>query len=139
MKTDFWLVETIFLHFLRQQSTATSGSSFFFNWNIFFSQSFISLVWTSFFLLEIVFFYSKFFFANGSCYWNRFSAIVEEYVSTIQKNCFFWQKYRKWFPLTENIFLLKLIPSNFNHGFQQQKRGSEQKHAVSTRQKIRFH
>ena len=39
----------------------------------------------------------------------------------------------------KNIFLLKLIPSNFNHGFQKQKKGFEQKHAVSTRQKIRFH
>ena len=31
----------IFLHFLRQQSTAACGNSSFFNWNIFFSQSFI--------------------------------------------------------------------------------------------------
>ena len=34
-------MENIFFHFLRHQSTAASGSSFFFNWNIFFSQSFI--------------------------------------------------------------------------------------------------
>ena len=44
-------METIFFHFLIQQSTATSGSSFFFNWNIFFSASLIfsfQLVKTSF-------------------------------------------------------------------------------------------
>ena len=37
----FWLVETIFFHFLKQQPTAASGGSFLFNWNIFFSKSFI--------------------------------------------------------------------------------------------------
>ena len=36
--------------------------------------------------------------------------------------------------------MLKLIPPNFNnHGFQQQKKGYEQKHTVSTRQQISFH
>ena len=45
------------------------------------------------------------------------------------ENGFHWQ---------ENIFLLKLIPPNFNYGFQQQKKCSEQKHTASTRQKIRF-
>ena len=34
------------------------------------------------------------------------------------------------------IFLLKLIPPNFNRGFQQQKKASEQKHTVSTRNKF---
>ena len=36
--------------------------------------------------------------------------------------------------------MFKLILPNFNnHGFQQQKKGYEQKHTVSTRQEIRFH
>ena len=34
-------METIFFDFLRQESTAASGNSFAFKWNIFFSQSFI--------------------------------------------------------------------------------------------------
>ena len=59
-------MEIIFFHFLGQQSTAASGSSFFFNWNIFFSQSFIPASGNEFFyLLETVFFYSKHFSANG--------------------------------------------------------------------------
>ena len=37
MKTNFLTSGTIFFHFLQQQSTATSGSSFSFNWNINFS------------------------------------------------------------------------------------------------------
>ena len=41
----------------------------------------------------------------------------------------------------ENNFVLELISRNFNHGLQQQKqkKGFEQKHTVSTRQKISFH
>lgn len=35
MQLIFWIVEIIFPHFLRQQATAASGSSLFFNWNIF--------------------------------------------------------------------------------------------------------
>ena len=46
------------------------------------------------------------------------------------ENGFRWQK---------NIFLLKLIPLNINHGFQQQKKVPEQKHTVSNRHKISFH
>ena len=48
------------------------------------------------------------------------------------------KKTKNGFNQQENIFLLKLIPPNFNHGFQQQKKGSEQKHTVSIRQKIKF-
>ena len=58
-------MESIFFYFLRQQSTAASGSSFFFNWNVFFSQAFISACENDPYLLETVFFYSKFFSANG--------------------------------------------------------------------------
>ena len=41
MQLTSWLVETIFFHFLRQQLTAASANSLFFNWNIVFNQSFI--------------------------------------------------------------------------------------------------
>ena len=49
------------------------------------------------------------------------------------------KRIKNGFHLQENIFLLKFIPPNFNHGFQQQKKDSKQKHTVSTRQKIIFH
>ena len=49
------------------------------------------------------------------------------------------KKIENGFHQQENVFLLKFIPPNFNHGFQQHKKGSEQKHTVSTRQKICFH
>ena len=39
----------------------------------------------------------------------------------------------------KNIFLLKLIPPNFNYGFQQQKKYSKQKHIASNRLKISFY
>ena len=68
---------------------------------------------------------------------NLNEAFVEKYVSIIQKNCFFWQEnQRKWF---WKCFSLKLVPPNFNNGYQHQKKSSEQKHSVSTRQKISFH
>ena len=58
--SDFLASETIFFHYLRQQSTAASGPSLFFICNIFFSQSFIP--WKQVFcLLETVLFYSEFF------------------------------------------------------------------------------
>ena len=38
----FWPVETLFFYFYRQQLTDANGSNLFFNWNIFFSQSFVS-------------------------------------------------------------------------------------------------
>ena len=49
------------------------------------------------------------------------------------------QKIENGFHYQENIFLLKLIPSDFINGFQQQKKFSEQKHTVSTGQKTSFH
>ena len=39
----------------------------------------------------------------------------------------------------ENVFLLKLVPPNFNNGFQHQKKSSGQKHTVFTGQKKNFH
>ena len=38
----------------------------------------------------------------------RNEAFVEKYVSTIRKNCFFWQKNCKWFPLAEKYFSVKI-------------------------------
>ena len=65
----FWLVETNFFHFLRQRSTAASGNSSFFNWNTFFSQSFIPAGWNEFFcLLGTVLFYSELFFLVESIF-----------------------------------------------------------------------
>ena len=61
METD-WLVQTIFLHFLRQKSTATSGSSFSFHCNIFQLILHSSQLKRVFCLLEKVSFYSEFFF-----------------------------------------------------------------------------
>ena len=40
MQLIIWLVNPIFFYFLRQQSTAASGNSSFFNWSLFFRQSF---------------------------------------------------------------------------------------------------
>ena len=54
-------METIFFHSLRQQSTTASGSSFFFNWNIFLSQCFISASKNEFFFFLTVFFIPNFF------------------------------------------------------------------------------
>ena len=62
----FWPVEIIFFHFLRQQSTAVSESSFFFSQNLFFSQSFIPTSENDFFVYQKqYFFYSKFLFTDG--------------------------------------------------------------------------
>ena len=38
----------------------------------------------------------------------RNEAFVEIYVPTIRKNCFFWQKNRKWFPLAGKYFSVKI-------------------------------
>ena len=75
--------------------------------------------------------------ARKSVSTTRNEGFVEKYVSSIRKNCFFWQKNpENGFHKQKIIFLLKLIPPNFNRGFQQQKKASEQKHTVSTRNKF---
>ena len=39
----------------------------------------------------------------------RNEAFVEKYVSTIRKNCFFWQEnLKKWFPLAGKCFSFKI-------------------------------
>ena len=48
--TDFLAGGAIFFHFIRQQSTATSGSSLCYKWSIFFSQSFILASTSKFFV-----------------------------------------------------------------------------------------
>ena len=68
----------------------------------------------------------------------RNEAFVEKYVCTIRKIASFEKKIENGFHSQENIFLLKLIPPNLIHGFQQQKKVSEQKHTFPTR-KISFH
>ena len=55
--------------------------------------------------------------ARKSVSTTRNEAFAEKYISTIRKNCFFWQTKNQ----QEKFFQLKLIPPNFNHGFQQQK------------------
>ena len=55
-----------------------------------------------------------------------------------EKNCFFWKENQKWVPLAGKYFSVKIGFPNFNHGFQQQKKGFEQKHTVSSWQKIKF-
>ena len=59
--------------------------------------------------------------------------------SLYEKTASFGRKIKNGFQQQENIFLLKSILPNFNHGSQQLKKDSEQKDAVSTRQKISFH
>ena len=68
MKIDFLASGNhIFFHFSRQQSTATTGSSFFFSWNIFFSQSIISFSKNEFFAYwKQYFFISSFFLQMGN-------------------------------------------------------------------------
>ena len=85
--------------------------------------------------------YKKWFvIVRKSVYTTRNEAFVEKYISTIRKNCYFWQENKiNGFHQQQNVFLLKLVPPNFNNGFQHQKKSSEQKHTVSTRQKISFH
>ena len=76
MWLTFWLVEAIFFHFLRQQSTATSGSSLFYNWSIFFSQSFIPAST------------SKFFVYWKHCFFVRFFLLVENIIEIREKSTF---------------------------------------------------
>ena len=38
-------------------------------------------------------------------------AFIEKYVSTIQKNCFFWKNIEIWFPLARKYFSAKIDSS----------------------------
>ena len=59
--------------------------------------------------------YKKWFvLARKSVSTTRNEAVLEKYISTIWKNCFFWQEsQRKWFPLAGKWF---------SYGFQHQKK-----------------
>ena len=86
-------METIFFHFLRHQSTAASGSSFFFNWNIFFNQSFIPASEKQFFV-----------------YWKRcffipsFFLLMENITEILKKSNFKYEPHScKWRPIFFNF------------------------------------
>ena len=64
--------------------------------------------------------------------------MVENTFTLYEKNCFFWKENQKWIPLAGKCFSVKIDFPNFNHGFQQPKKGFEQKRTVSTREKIKF-
>ena len=49
------------------------------------------------------------------------------------------KKSRKWLPLVKKKTQLRLMPRNLSYGLQQQKKGSDKKNAVFTREKISFH
>ena len=77
-KLIIWLVGTIFFHFLRQQSTVASRSSFSFNWNIFLRA--YSCQWAMiFWLVETIFFLhfsetpasNSFFPPNGNVFFKK--------------------------------------------------------------------
>ena len=49
-------------------------------------------------------------------------AFIEKYVSTIRKNCFFWQRNQKWFPLAVKYFFLKIVPPIISMVFNRRKK-----------------
>ena len=87
-------METIFFHFLRHQSTAASGSSFFFNWNIFFSQSSIPAS------------ENEFFFYWKQCYFiPSFFLPMKNITEICGKSNFKDEPYScKWTPIFFNFF-----------------------------------
>ena len=87
-------METIFFHFLRHQSTAASGSSFFFNWNIFFSQSSIPASENEFFV-----YWKQCFFIP------RFFLLMKNITEICGKSNFKDEPYScKWTPIFFNFF-----------------------------------
>ena len=46
--------------------------------------------------------------ARKSVSTDRNEAFAEKYVFTKPKNCFFWQKNQKWFPLAGKCFSVKI-------------------------------
>ena len=87
-------METIFLHFLRQQSAAASESSFFFNWNIFFSKSFILASENELFV-----------FWKQYCFIPSFFLLMENITEIWGKSNFKEEPYScKWKPLFFRFF-----------------------------------
>ena len=58
--------------------------------------------------------------------------------NTIWKN-YFWQKKSEMASTSKKKTQLRLMPRNLSYGLQQQKKGSDKKNAVFTREKISFH
>ena len=87
-------------HFLRQQSTAASGSSVFFYWNIFFSQSFIPASENEFFVhWKHCFFIPNFFLLmeNSTEIWRKTNFKHERYSSARTPIFFdFFRYFLKW-------------------------------------------
>ena len=75
-------MEPIFFHFLRQESTAANKNSLFFNWNIFFSQSFIPASENEFFV-----------YWKQYCFIPIFFLLVEIIIETWGKSIFKDEKY----------------------------------------------
>ena len=78
-------METIFYHSLRHQSIAASGSSFFFNWNVFFSQTSIPasenkffVYWKQYFLIPSFFLLME----NNTEIWGKSNFKDEPYSCT---------------------------------------------------------
>ena len=87
-------METIFFHFLRHQSTAAIGSSFFFNWNIFFSQSSIPASENEFFV-----YWKQCFFIPS------FFLLMKNITEICGKSNFKDEPYScKWTPIFFNFF-----------------------------------
>ena len=78
-------METSSFHFLRQQSTAACGSSFFFNVNISFSQSFILASGNEFFV-----------YWKQYCIIPSFSLLVETTTEIREKSIFKDESYSCW-------------------------------------------
>ena len=116
-------METIFFHFLRHQSTAASGSSFFFNWNIFFSQSFIPASENEFFVYwKQCFFIPSFFLLmeNNTEIWGKSNFKEEPYSCTSTPIFFnFFRYFLKWKPCFRiikayfSISFIRLVQTNF--------------------------
>ena len=68
----------------------------------------------------------KFSIAEVSIKYKKWFVLARKSISTTRNEAFLEKYYtenqRKWFPLAGKCFLLKLVPPNFNNGFQQQKR-----------------
>ena len=86
-------METSSFHFFRKQSTGGRGSSYFFNWNIFFSQSFILASGNEFFcLLETLLCCSE------------FILLLETIIEIREKTVFKDEPYScKWTPIFWNF------------------------------------
>ena len=76
--------------------------------------------------------------ARKSVSTTRNEAFAEKYISTIRKNCFFWQT-KKRFPPAGKIFSVKIDSAQFQSWFPTAEKCCKQKQIVSTRQKIPFH